>query len=1245
MVAQQIEALNVLIKLPHQKDEVRLKLVKSSTAQILNDALQFSSSKCLTNLDFYFNGKKLTGEERLLDLAAEDNSLKLDVKYKAYTTRDALRHIVAVRDTIGFATETQDGMSDFAVSTGNQFCDMPLEPVQNAASSKTQSTTDSSSSKDGQTESAAFDLSPEEAQKFQQTVKEVLSHSKSMREIMTTRSSIVSPCVRSLQLSSYNPVPAFFKSKGHLLYLQIATLEGESFHVTATTGGFYVSKSSANKFDPAARDENSKLFVSLIDVLSSHSKNFGEHLKRLGKRVSAVDSVCHARPSTTFLCKPWMVSTSPNSTGDYSRFQLNESDLNTERNFNDEFQAIKDMTSGDFQSIIDSEKLTAKVYHEFTETAVKDAMSICSHDLVPMNPEAPTQEQIFLKNNIFYSYVADVNGSYTSIGGDAAAFAASNQDLQTVKLLQRVSLSEVHYLLCAVVDFGGRRVLAQTPVPGLLSAMGSVTKFNPESEEVVTEDLNSDVNVVYGLEESTGEILYNQEFDDALESFSQLLHLKSHKIGKADIKISSHSKGIVGADKRKYILDLANSHPLDVNFVRKFYDGVEENERYPHRQALIRNDLVDKWWANKIETAGISFEKAFEEKMFAFNTDAYVVEGIEDPLVEEISNYLTNEVITEVVKEYASGSTSAPYDGDHLTDSLHKNGINMRYLGHVVELAEKELKEQENKHKAKLAEVEAGNQEYENWEKEYLVKIEGLIKERQAKINKLVGEGKDIPEELKGDLKLDDSEIRKPTKSEPVVVNRDHLLCLISVGHLEIAARSLKHVFRDFARDLPVSVISSLVAYFFNLLFGSRYEEAPLPEILDEFYSQTEFSFSKITRAQLFEAAKEQARKRFRFDLSDQILEDLCQQSFSLMRAVSKKFGVQWVNRDYFFTMEDFENFKQTQDKKIRSKLTAPKYTFSPTDLAVIPVVKDGQYQSLSGDNFWTQGSTLLNERQEDALVLLNQALTIKEEVNGIVHPSVAESYMAISTIYHTLNKLPDAVSFCRKACIIYERTKGTDSFELVRCLTNLAILEVSNKSPYNGACVLNRVVSTVNALNLTVHPAIINAYTMLQQASLASKNAPLAIEVMKKLSTTILKIEDGHHSIAYGYNQSRIGDLCVTLKDYTSSLKAISDAEAVFTRELGLNDETTAQCKQWVTGLRNVLQHQKQQQNLSQTQSAVNSGPTPATTRKVKAPKAVKKDEKPNLELVNKSVDELLNYIEGDSAKKSKGGKKKNKK
>lgn len=180
------------------------------------------------------------------------------------------------------------------------------------------------------------------------------------------------------------------------------------------------------------------------------------------------------------------------------------------------------------------------------------------------------------------------------------------------------------------------------------------------------------VNVVYGLDEATGEVLFDEEFDEALESFSKVFHLKNHEAGSAKIKFSSNSKGIVGSDKRKYVLDLANSHPLDSQFARKYYDNVPESQRYPHRQTLVRNELVDKWWASKLEGSDLTFEKAFDEKSFAFNPDAYIREGVEDPLVEEVSSYLTNEVLPSFAKDYAIGNLTAPYDGDHLTDSMHK---------------------------------------------------------------------------------------------------------------------------------------------------------------------------------------------------------------------------------------------------------------------------------------------------------------------------------------------------------------------------------------------------------------------------------------------------------------------------------------------------------------------------------------------------------------------------------------------
>lgn len=1233
---QAIQPVVVSIRFPHKKQEVQLKIAKNASVQLVHDVLQFTpSTKYLTNFDLYLNEKVLSGSELISNITISE-SLKLVAKFRPYTVREAVRHLFTVRDFIGFASETEDGISQFALSTGTKFSDMPLTSVKEQKANESAANGDDSQEEKPE---KSLDMSDEEKKQFDHVVRELLTKSVGVTELLKTRSNVVTPCVRSLALSSFNPVPAFYRTKGHLLYLQVVTLEGETFHITAATSGFYVNKCSSYKFEPTPKD-GCPINVSLFDLIATHSKKFADHIQALDEKLGKLETINYARPTTTFLNKPWLVSTTPSINGDYARLQLNELDFSAERNFNDEFQAIKDIPASDFQSRVDSEKLIAKVSHEFTEASVAGAMSIFYEDMVPMNPEAPREEQIYLKDNIFYSFVSDINGTYSNVGGDEAAFAASNQDLHTIKLLHRVNLTEIRFLLTTIIDFAGHRLLAQTPVPGLLNAMGTITKKDATGKES-SEDLPSDVTVSYGLEENSGKILENQEFNDAIDSFAKIFHLKEHVTGGAKIKFSGQSKGIIGSDKRKYILDLANSHPFDVEFARQYYDGIPAADRYPHRQTLIRHELIEKWWITKAEQAGADIEKAFESNEFSFNPDAYYAEGIEDPVVEEISKYLSSEVLPHVVRDYAAGNLTAPYDGEHLTQSLHKNGINMRYLGEVISLTEKELLAQIEQHEKKLKEVEKENQDHEAWEKEYLLKIEKLIKERQEKINKYVQAGQEVPKELAENLKLDENEIRKPTKGEPHMVNRDQLYCLLNVSQLEIISRSLKHVLRRYSKELPVSVVPSLISYFFNLLFGVTYNDHPQVEFSDSFYSNGSFSFTKVTRESLVNEITTQAKLRFRFELTNDVFEKFSRSPLALIRSISKKFGIQILNKDYFYTKDEFEDFKQSQDKKIRNKLVAPTSTFSPDDLLVIPIIKGGDYQSVVGDDFWNQGAALLGEKQEEGLALLTQALAIKEEVNGSIHSSAAESYLALSTIYHKLGKVSEAAVLCRKACIIYERVFGVDSFEMLRCLTNLAILEIGNESPYNAAVVLQRIVNTLDTVCPADHPAVVNAHTMIQQLAMATKDVKLTIDVLKKLSDLILKIDGGERSIAYGYNESRIGNLYATIDDLNSSLKAIIEAREVFTKELGLNDQTTVQCKQWISGIENLIQSKLQQKKLNQQQASVNNAPTHNSK---KNSKNSKKGEKPNPEIANKSIDELINFIEGGSAKKTKSKKKSNK-
>src|SRR5262249_24545025 len=95
--------------------------------------------------------------------------------------------------------------------------------------------------------------------------------------------------IKSLSISQWNPPPYHLRQRGHLLYLQLTTNEGEQHQITATVSGFYVSKSSSNKFDPfprpAPKNHHAHSLLSLISMLSpSFIEAFGELQKINGRK-------------------------------------------------------------------------------------------------------------------------------------------------------------------------------------------------------------------------------------------------------------------------------------------------------------------------------------------------------------------------------------------------------------------------------------------------------------------------------------------------------------------------------------------------------------------------------------------------------------------------------------------------------------------------------------------------------------------------------------------------------------------------------------------------------------------------------------------------------------------------------------------------------------------------------------------------------------------------------------------------
>jgi protein TIF31 len=106
--------------------------------------------------------------------------------------------------------------------------------------------------------------------------------------------------VKGISLSAWNPPPAYWRQKGHLLYLLITTNEGEQHQVTAHVGGFFVNKSSNTKFDPlprlAPKDHAAHSLLTLIEDISPSFSDAFEELHKYGSQKEPHSTFQRATP-------------------------------------------------------------------------------------------------------------------------------------------------------------------------------------------------------------------------------------------------------------------------------------------------------------------------------------------------------------------------------------------------------------------------------------------------------------------------------------------------------------------------------------------------------------------------------------------------------------------------------------------------------------------------------------------------------------------------------------------------------------------------------------------------------------------------------------------------------------------------------------------------------------------------------------------------------------------------------------
>ncbi|TPX65936.1 hypothetical protein SpCBS45565_g04801 [Spizellomyces sp. 'palustris'] len=808
-------------------------------------------------------------------------------------------------------------------------------------------------------------------------------------------------CLKSLSVSPWNPPPFQQKSRGDLLYLRAETLEGEVLHLTCCASGFYVNASTDSEFHPFPRQRKPchehNVHATLSKASQLFEKNFTK-LQAMNARRNPLEYIVTASGAT-----PWAVKTRPHSADpgrslDAQLTAAEHADAFGARDWNEDFQSTRDLPRSTPQEKVLRDQAMYRTHADFIEAAVRGAVAVLNGSVMSLNPQEPGATQMYLHNNIFFSQGYDQREAFEKLGGPDAAHVAVSKDVDGVRLLSNLEIDGLHTLGTAVIDYMGQRIVGQTVIPGILSRRAV------ESESLVK----------YGSVDLGKEIFSDEGFHALTAQVAKALHLAEHEVIDGEGKVhklftSVDTKGIIGTDGRRYLLDLYRITPVDIEFIEQVRS--DETNPYPHEMTLLRPELIDYFYETRLrafleerqkeEEAKKSkngdgdekqdaedgdavlvnkegTEEGHEEKgedvidppkfELEFNTDVYTLvqlageqQDLENQrsLAREANTFLRETMIQRLVVECIY--QSVPIDGEALTKRFHQRGVNMRYLGKTVQVAE-----------STAAKVPRCPHEY----------FTELCKQ-------------------------------------------------------EMIARAAKHVLRDLLKDTPLYLMGECVSHFLNCLFCGEEGVVPVTEGVHGRITPKTLSYAALTPAALHERIQKVVAQRFRFEGIPKDL--ILSRRVPLLRSICLKVGLQIEARDYEWDATPI---------------------FGPSDIVNhYPVVKHAEPRASFAEEAMEHAQvSLAQEQLPIAIDIYQEAAAVYEQVYGPVHPDTGRAYSALAMAHYQTRQFDLAQLFQRKAVVVSERTQGVDDPDVLQNYMNLAYFEfMGSQDSTRGALTLMR--------------------------------------------------------------------------------------------------------------------------------------------------------------------------------------------
>ncbi|KAJ5174547.1 Clustered mitochondria protein [Penicillium canariense] len=1184
----------ISVKLPHEPYKIQVMVSSQEQVQDVRQSIvELPGTFQYTCFHLEFNGTRINDFVELSEVSDLKANSEIVLVEDPYTEKEARMHVVRTRELVGAAGDRSDNLH--GISAGLSLHDAISAEAASAG----------------------------ESEKDHSLTKYNLTGASSLQTILPKDQSPLPKTVKSISLSPWNPAPYHLRQKGHLLYLQVTTNEGEQFQITSHVSGFFVNKCSNTKFDPFPRTilpKNVKGSAhSLLTLISQLSPSFDTAFEALQESNNQKDLLTTFPFQNAIPNSPWLVAPTSSSLNthqpDITRSQESYlisgvDNAETLRDWNEEFQTTRELPRDTVQDRVFRERLTSKLFADYNEAAARGAVLVARGEVAPLNPTEARDAQIFVYNNIFYSFGADGVGTFTSEGGDEAARVAVGKDVLGIKAVNQLDIPGLFTPGTVVVDYLGKRIVGQSIVPGIF-------KQREPGEHQID----------YGGVEGKEVVATHPDFQPVFEKLSKALRIKQHPVwdkdGKRhDLEGSVETKGLLGTDGRKYVLDLYRVAPLDALWQEE--DG---SDAYPHRMSVLRLELVESYWRSKMSAyvkteverrKAAKAEDDSEEKtddqervdISGFNlslnpdvfsgqipqTDEEKEQWAQDEKeVRDACDHLRSKIMPDLVQDLHDGDVGFPMDGQSLTQLLHKRGINVRYLGKLAQLSSE-----------------------------------------------------------KG----------------------PRLQALSTLLVQEMIARAFKHVANHYLRNVPAPFVAPCIAHLLNCLLGTDVNSAPRPEIDDslrEIYPEGDFSFETVTPESLHTKIEEQVTLRYRYSLEKGWVSSL--RHLQLLRDISIKLGLQLGARDFAFTKDQVKepapvtnvangNGHDDINKKKKKKggdnnspsrapvQAKPVVSFTTDDiLNIVPLVKDASPRSALAEEALEAGRISLMQNQKQlGQELILESLSLHEQIYGILHPEVAKLYHQLSMLYYQTDEKEAAVELARKAVIVTERTLGVDSADTILAYLNLSLFEHASGNTKTALVYIKHAMDLWKIIYGASHP---DSITTMNNAAVMLQHLKQYTDSRKWFEASLSVCEDlfGKQSINTATILFQLAQALALDQDSKAAVGKMRDAYNIFLAQLGPEDRNTKEAETWLEQLTqnavSIAKHAKDIQarrlrriNINPRVSTMGTRVQPQVGQT--APETAGTASATGSSLDSRSIDDLLKFIEGGDQSTSRSKQKK---